>query len=136
MTNPVKIDPAPGISGCSPLQTLPEETIELHTLLQHIPGGVCLLEIGPQIRIIYANPGFFRMIGAAEDSFLLPCALESAGIHPDYLADYENALRKGAREGEMSARVHRIQSGGRWIWRQVQAVRTNCAQSPYPEVGS
>lgn len=132
MTNPVKIDPAPGISGCSPLQTLPEETIELHTLLQHIPGGVCLLEIGPQIRIIYANPGFFRMIGAAEDSFLLPCALESAGIHPDYLADYENALRKGAREGEMSARVHRIQSGGRWIWRQVQAVRTNCAQSPYP----
>ena len=116
-----------------PAQILPESAIELHMLLENIPGGVCLLEIGPQIRIIYASSGFFRMIGSAENEFVLPCALEALRIHPDYLAEYENALRQGAQDGEMPAQAHRLQSAaGGWIWRRAQAVRTDCACSPYP----
>ena len=116
-----------------PAQILPESAIELHMLLENIPGGVCLLEIGPQIRVIYASSGFFRMIGSAENEFVLPCALEALRIHPDYLAEYENALRQGAQDGEMPAQAHRLQSAaGGWIWRRAQAVRTDCACSPYP----
>lgn len=111
----------------------PANTIQLHTLLNYMDGGVCLIEIGPQLRLLYASPGFYQMTGRKEGELSLPCALGDIGIHPDYEADYEQELREGVDKGSVVRHVHRISGGGKdYVWRQIRAVKLEFSESPYP----
>ena len=111
----------------------PENTIQLHTLLKYMDGGVCLLEAGEKPRLIYASHGFYQMTGRREEDCPLPCTLDRIGIHPDYEADYEQTLREGAKKGDVVSHVHRISGNGRdYIWRQIRAVRLIYPESREP----
>ena len=37
--------------------------LQLNTFLDAMDGGVCLLEVGQQIRLVYASSGFYQMLG-------------------------------------------------------------------------
>ena len=111
----------------------PANTIQLHTLLKYMDGGVCLIELGPELRLLYASPGFYQMTGKAQEGCSLPCGLDQAGIHPDYRLEYEQVLRDGAEKGGVVSHIHRIQGrGGAYIWRQIRAVRLVYPGSSYP----
>ena len=123
-------------------------TIQLHTLLKYMDGGVCLIELGPELRLLYASPGFYQMTGKAQEGCSLPCGLDQVGIHPDYRLEYEQVLRDGAEKGGVVSHIHRIQGrGGAYIWRQIRAERLCVclppesmlplpAQMPYQWTGS
>lgn len=111
----------------------PVNAIQLHTLLKYMDGGVCLLEAGKEISVIYASPGFCQMIGSSQKLFQLPCSLEQVGIHPDYLEEYKKRIQEGLETGEVISHIQRI--GGknsRWIWRQARAVRLYYPDSREP----
>ncbi|HIU01791.1 MAG TPA: EAL domain-containing protein [Candidatus Onthocola gallistercoris] len=108
-------------------------TLPVSTLLQYVDGGICLLEIGPQIQLIYASPGFYRMVGIREEDHSLPCLLSSIGIHPKYETEYEEQLRKKAKEGGTLRVSQRISGDGtHWVWRHIRAVRMEYPYSRYP----
>ncbi len=107
-------------------------TIQLYTLLEYMDGGVSLDEVGDVIRIIYANPGFRKMMNV-ESSITLPCTLDCIHIHPDDKAEYEAALREALKNGNVAEHVHRFSANGRdWRWRHVRAVRLSAFDSGKP----
>lgn len=96
------------------------------TLLEYMESGAALLEVGADIQVIYASHVLCHMLGRDRKTFQIPCRLSAIGIHPDYEADYESALRKGAKREGVTEHVHRITSNGKdWIWRHVRAVRVD-----------
>ena len=95
--------------------------------------GVALIEAGPQIRLLYASTGFFRILGAGEGELAIPCSLEQIGIHPDYAADYEQILRKSVDKEGISDHIQRIsRKRTDWIWRHVRVARVAYPGSRYP----
>ena len=88
------------------------ENIPSELLLQHVEGGVTLLEIGEKIRIIYANPGLYRILGIEKDSWLFPCTLEEIGLQLDYEADYGMFFKTCGRR-ESGSRKYPPDFGGR-----------------------
>ena len=105
--------------------------IRLHTLLRYMDGGVCLLAMGKDISLIYASKGFYTMTGISRSQCVLPCSLDSIGIHPDYLEDYKQNLWEGMNSGQLILHVHRIRGKSLpWIWRQTRVVRI-----PDPDTG-
>lgn len=111
----------------------PVNAVFLDTLLEYLDGGVSLIEVGPEIKIIYANNGFFQMTGMDMDSFHFPQPLERIGIHQDYEADYEQLLRNSIGNEGLSDHIHRISGDGKnWVWRHVRVARVAYPASPYP----
>ena len=111
----------------------PVNAITLHGLLQNMSGGVCLLEIGEDIRVLYANAGFCRMLGRKPGDFGLPCLLREIGLHPDYEAEYEDFLRRGMDKKDGIRQIQRIRhENGTWVWRQVRTVRLFYPDHPLP----
>lgn len=110
----------------------PVNAIRLHTLLEYMDGGVCLLELERnEITLVYASPGFYQMTGSRKELSGLPCSLEKMGIHPDYLKNYKQALLAGVNSWKPITHIHRIRGKhSLWIWRQVRAVRLR-----YPDDG-
>jgi EAL domain-containing protein (putative c-di-GMP-specific phosphodiesterase class I)/GGDEF domain-containing protein/PAS domain-containing protein len=107
--------------------------LTLEILLKYLSAGVSLLEIGPDIQVVYLSDGFYQMTGAGK--MPVPCRLEKIGIHPDYKQEYEMLLRQTAASGETKEHVHRIAGkAGKWIWRSVKIVRIDCADRYYPVV--
>lgn len=112
--------------------------ISVHTLLEYLDGGVGLIEVGPALRLIYANQGFCQMLGTTQEELRLPCGLKEIGIHPDYEADYEQLIRKSADKEGISDHIHRISRRGSserasdWIWRHVRIARVAYPGSRYP----
>lgn len=105
----------------------------LEDLLQCMDDGICILEIKQEIQIIYASPGFYRMIGFDSDVPPLPRPLKIAGIHPDYEAEYEGLLREAAESGSVVHHVQRIGTKNKkWIWRKVQTLRLSKTGSDNP----
>lgn len=105
----------------------------LPALLECIDGGICLLEIGEQVKMLYANPGFYQMLALGNTDMSFPCSLAEAGIHSDDILDYENILRKGAKSGKTLSHVHRIMGRGQtYRWIHIRAVRVACVESEYP----
>ena len=111
----------------------PEGAISLQTLIEYMDGGVALIEAGPQIRLLYASTGFFRILGGGEGELAIPCSLEQIGIHPDYAADYEQILRKSVDKEGISDHIQRIsRKRTDWIWRHVRVARVAYPGSRYP----
>ncbi len=109
--------------------------IATDTLISYLNGGVALLEAGPEIRVIYASSGFFRMLGITAGRLILPCSLENIGIHPDHIAEYMQVVRDTAEKKETAEHIHRISGDGRnWIWRQARVSRIAYPASEYPVV--
>lgn len=109
--------------------------VSFSALLKYMDGGVCLLELRDEIRIIYANAGFYQMIGRSEESDPLPFTLDEIGIHPDYRADYERSVRELASSGGvMSCTQCVCTNGEEKIWRHVRAVKLDNPGSEYPVV--
>lgn len=107
--------------------------IPMRTLLEYLDGGVGLVEMGPQLRVIYASRGLYEMIGADKDTLRIPCELKDLGVHPDYEADYERALRTGVTREGITDHIHRISRDGKhWIWRHVRAGRIAYPGEKYP----
>lgn len=97
---------------------------QLHTLLENLDDGICLLEASDSISVTYISPGFYRMLGLRRNSLSLPCDLKKLGIHPDYAAEYEQLLRAGISEDRPLEHLHKISgSEGRWLWRHVRVYR-------------
>ncbi len=108
----------------------PVNAIHLHTLLKYMEGSVCLLEVGEEISLIYASPGFYQMTGYDPDAFALPCPLDRIGIHPDYILDYKKAIREGTKKTDVTRHIHRIRGkNSQWIWRQVRVVHLSHSDS-------
>ena len=98
--------------------------ISVNTLMEYMDSGIGLLEIGTEIRLIYASHGLYQMLGRDRDSLPVPCGIREIGIHPDYEADYEEALREGAKKEGATDHIHRIcVDGDKWVWRHVRAAR-------------
>ena len=101
----------------------PVSAVQLHTLLEYMDGSICLLEVGEEIRLLYASPGFYQMMDLTTDALVLPCSIRKIGIHPDYEAEYVRKLREGARDRKVVSHAHRIaDQEGKRKWRQVRAV--------------
>ena len=117
-------------------QTLqPAAAVPFHTMLKYLDGGVCLLELQDQIQIIYANAGFYQMFGPREEPLQLPCSLDKIGIHPDYRADYERAIRDLAVSGGVASCTQCVLGNGTdKIWRHVRTVKIDYPASRYPVV--
>lgn len=115
-----------------PVEFLSGETAKKY-MEEYMDSGIALLEIGPEIRVIYASCGLYRMLGRSKKSLAVPCGLKEVGIHPDYVADYEEVLRAGAGKEGAADHVHRISGNGKdWIWRHVRAVRVAYPGRKYP----
>lgn len=98
--------------------------LQLNTFLDAMDGGVCLLEVGQQIRLVYASSGFYQMLGLDEKEFDLPCTLEEMGIHSDYLAEYRQLILDSAEKGRTEKHLQRISGNGEtWIWRRCKLLR-------------
>ena len=105
----------------------------LPALLDCINGGVCLLEVGKQIRVIYASAGFYEMLQLEKDDFCFPCTLAEAGVHMSDIPEYESLLRRGVESGQTISHVHRIfgkQKGYRWI--RTRAVYLTYMEAAFP----
>ena len=112
---------------------VPSAILQPHILLENIEDGICLLEAADSIRIIYASPGFYDMLGLSPDTFRLPCDLKDVGIHSDYEADYERAIRERVSTSGAAEHVHRIRdTRGNLLWRHVRFSRIPCPGSRYP----
>ena len=108
-------------------------TVQLQTLLQHIDGGVCIFEVGREIRLVYASAGLYQMLGLKPEELPLPCLIKELGIHPDYEVSYEQMLRKAVQQPEGIRQVQRILHRQRgWIWRQARAERLLSSDSESP----
>ena len=119
-----------GMQGGVPV---PSAILQPHILLENIEDGICLLEAADSIRIIYASPGFYDMLGLSPDTFRLPCDLKDVGIHSDYEADYERAIRERVSTSGAAEHVHRIRdTRGNLLWRHVRFSRIPCPGSRYP----
>ena len=107
--------------------------VPMNTLLEYLDVGVNLLEIGNEIRLIYASQGFYRMAGVENNTYELPCALRDMGIQADSLEEYERFLRESAEKEGISDHVHRLSvNGADWIWRHVRVARVAYPASKYP----
>ena len=105
----------------------------LPALLECIDGGVCLLEIGEKVKLIYASPGFYEMLALENDAICFPCSLTEAGVHMDDTPEYENMLRKGAKSGKVCSHIHRILDGNQtYRWVNTRAVSVACVESEHP----
>ena len=119
-----------GMQGGVPV---PSAILQPHILLENIEDGICLLEAADSIRIIYASPGFYDMLGLSPDTFRLPCDLNDVGIHSDYEADYERAIRERVSTSGAAEHVHRIRdTRGNLLWRHVRFSRIPCPGSRCP----
>lgn len=108
-------------------------TIQLRTLLEYMDGGVELLEIGPEISLIYVSPSYSRLMGVDLAQYELPRPLSQIQVHPDDIVEYTRLLREGAESGVAVDHVHRSSADGEnWHWLHVRAIRVSYADSEYP----
>ena len=97
-------------------------TIPLGSLLENLDSGVALLEMGDPLRLLYVSPSFCRLLGVSAQSFRTPKLLTDL-IHPDDLAELEQALEAALREKRPAVHTHRISADGKnWIWWRIRAV--------------
>lgn len=100
----------------------PVNTIPLGGLLEKMEGGVVLLEMSEEPRVIYVSPSFCRILGADPQTFPLPKPLAEL-VHPDDQASLLQALREGLQKGETVEHTHRVCSadGQSWRWWIIRA---------------
>lgn len=109
--------------------------ISAQEFFKYIDGGICLLEIGPKIRLIYASAGFYQMLGLSPDDLALPCPLSDIGIYPADAREYERKLRELDGKDEVIRMTQRVSGDGRhWGWRFVRAALMAYPASAYPVV--
>lgn len=107
--------------------------VSMNTLLEYMDGGVSLLELGPEIRVIYASRGFCKFTSVSPEKAGGSCSLKEIGIHPDYEADYEHRLRENAGKKGIFEHIHRTMTKeNKWIWRHVRAAQVSYPGSRYP----
>ena len=114
-------------------QDRPVNEISLNTVLKYLEDGVSLIEVGPEIKLIYASRGFYEMSGLEPDLWRLPRRLDQIGIHPDYETEYEHFLRNASEKEGIFVHIHRISGNGKkWTWRHVKVTRVPYPSSNYP----
>lgn len=107
--------------------------ISVSTLFEYMDSGVSLIEVGPEIQVIYASHSLYHMLGIDRGALPLPRRLSEIGIHPDYEADYENTLREGIQKEGIIEHIHKISTNGKdWIWRHVRAMKIEYPGSREP----
>lgn len=125
--------PAAIEKGCVPESC--EDFLSLTTLLAYMEEGAALLEVGDKIRVLYASPGFYRMLGREKEDLTLPCDLKEIGILPEEEESYERELRGRVKKSGVIVHTHRILTGmGNRVWRRVKAVPIARPESEYPMV--
>lgn len=102
----------------SPRSMRPLQISELHNGLEN---GIALLEVGPEIEIIYVNHGFCVMLHA-EAGFQHQQPLRSI-VHPDDWEEFSAAVRQTAATGQNMTQVARIGGEGSWNWWNIKAAR-------------
>lgn len=112
----------------------PVNIISLRTLLAYMDDGVALLEIGSRVNLLYASPGFFKMLRIDKKSLNLPCKLDEIGICPEEEKEYEEKLRDQMPKEGVIEHIHRVLTEQGWVWRRVCAVRIAYPLSEYPIV--
>ncbi len=94
--------------------------IQLHTLLDSMEGGVAMVEIGEQIRLSYASPRLYAMMGASESASGAPHVDFLSGVLAEDRAQLEAALFNAAKSSKQLDNTYRIQSAGHGIaWRHI-----------------
>lgn len=120
-----------GLSDRDGEDFLPVNTIPLGGLLEYMDSGVALLEMGNPIRLIYVSPSFCRIIGVEAHSYVLPRPLCDV-VHPDDLADLEQALRTALSQKTYVDHTHRVSADGKvWRWWHIRAVQIEYS-NPHP----
>ena len=120
-----------GLSESEEENFLPVNTIPLGGLLEYMDSGVALLEMGSPYRLIYVSPSFCRLIGADAHTYALPHPLCDM-VHPDDLADLEQALQTGLSQNSCVDHTHRVSADGKvWRWWHIRAVQIEYS-NPHP----
>lgn len=82
-------------------------------------GGVAQLELAREARIIYANDGFMRMLGAHGAAVPFPL---STIMHPDDLDALVDDIRRATSSHESCRHTCRVKGDGGWMWWRIGAV--------------
>ena len=132
-TRNTETEPEPETEPAIGMEIEPENRIPVEIFLKYVDRGVSLLEIGPEIKVLYMNKRFREMFGLDRGPAALPCGLDEIGIHPDYIQEYEDILRSVESEERVVSHIQRIAGNnpGR-RWRKVRAVRIPYQESGYP----
>ena len=110
----------------------PASAIQLSGLLEKLGSGVALLEMGRIPQLIYASQSFCRIIRADIKKFTLPKMLTEF-IHPDDIAEVEQALIDGVETGQVVEHTHRVAAadGSGWRWWHIRATNFEYT-GPFP----
>lgn len=110
---------------------IPQTPVQLSVLLDYMEEGVALLEVRDSVKVVYASPALFRMMGVDGSNISLPCGLSAFdSIHPDDRMEYERRLRDALAGGKSVEYEHRLAWGTGWRWCRARAVRAPMSAGP------
>ncbi len=88
--------------------------IQLRALLEHMDGGVLLIEVGEKLRALYISPGFYTITNTTPDIAKKYACDLSILVREEDRPLFERALREGASKGRTADVVYRgVQWRGR-----------------------
>lgn len=109
----------------------PDRSEILNVFLKEGENGICLLKAEEEIRIAYANKGFWRMLGREGSSGT--GTFSELGISLDDEIDYVHRLRNCTEKGSSVTMLQRISGNGTdYIWRRVKTVRLDQEEDGCP----
>ncbi|MEG1923971.1 MAG: diguanylate cyclase [Clostridia bacterium] len=107
--------------------------IQLQALLNNMAGGVILYEVAEEINDIYVSQSYYTMLKYSGQSLSLNGGKTLSVIKAEDKFGFEQALRKGAKTGEIIDHIYRCAAdNGEIRWRHIRAVRIPYEKSNYP----
>lgn len=113
---------APSVS-LSPKTAPSFNSIQLQPLLQYMDGGILLIEVAAEIKLLYISPSFKTAFGHSQtEKWEEPDLLKE--IYSPDLKKFENALRTGAvKDAPIELTFRTEDFSGKINWRHLRAVR-------------
>lgn len=107
-------------------------SIQLRALLTNMPGGVLLLEVGPNIRPLYVSPSYYTMMG-------LPISGEQAEIPSplihivqDDMPGILESIHNAASSSASVDHTYRVKTESGILWHFARAIRIPYDESDLP----
>lgn len=108
--------------------------LQMESLMQHLDGGVVLLEIGERIKPLFISDGYFMLRGVMAEAINRDTFPESV-IHPNDFARISDAMRACSADGEPFQISYRnVLAEGGYGWRHMNAVRVPSIREDLPVV--
>lgn len=106
----------------------------MESLMQHLDGGVILLEIGERLAPLFISEGYFSLRGVMETA-ISDGTYPEAIIHPSDFSQLDAALNACANDGEPFQISYRnVLPDGGFGWRHMNAIRVPSVREGKPVV--